>query len=141
MTDVAEIINTVRGMDGKYLPRSIERDERISRGLVPKLMRVAGRIPFADDIAAAYYAARDPLTPMKAKATLFAAVAYFVLPTDLVPDVLLGLGFTDDAAVLGTALSIVGMHVKDHHYRAARRLLRLPEPVRQHDDKATDGDR
>lgn len=138
MTDVAEIINTVRGKDGKYLPRSIERDERISRGLIPKLLRVAGRIPFADDIAAAYYAARDPLTPMKAKATLFAAVAYFVLPADLVPDVLLGLGFTDDAAVLGTALSIVGMHVKDRHYRAARRLLRLPEPVKHQEEQALD---
>ena len=133
MTDVAEIINTVRDSDGTYLPRSIERDERISRGLVPKLLRVAGRIPFADDIAASYFAARDPLTPMKAKATLFAAVAYFVLPADLIPDILIGMGFTDDAAILATALGIVGMHVKDRHYRSARRLLRLPEPVRQPD--------
>ncbi len=65
MTDAAEIINTVRGKDGTFLPKSIERNARVSRGLVPKLMRVIGRIPFADDLVAAWYAARDPLTPRR----------------------------------------------------------------------------
>ena len=131
MSDAAEIINTVRDADGKYLPKSIERDERISRGLVPKLLRVAGKIPFADDLASAYYAARDPLTPMRAKAVLFAAAAYFVMPLDMLPDVIVGFGFTDDATVLATALGVVGMHVKERHHRLARRLLRMPEPVKE----------
>jgi uncharacterized membrane protein YkvA (DUF1232 family) len=130
MTDAAEIINTVRGKDGTYLPKSIERNARVSRGLVPKLMRVIGRVPFADDLVAAWYAARDPLTPMKAKAVLYAAVAYFVMPADLLPDMIVGLGFTDDATVLATALGVVGMYVKEPHRRMARRLLRLPEPVK-----------
>ena len=131
MSNAAEIINTIKDPDGRYLPKSIERDERISRGLIPKLRKVAGRIPFADDLAAAYYAARDPRTPLKAKGVLFAAAAYFVLPTDLLPDFLVGLGFTDDATVLATALGVVGMHVKERHHRMARRLLRLPEPVKE----------
>lgn len=130
MTDAAEIINTIKDAQGRYTPQSIERHERISRGLVPKLLRVAGRLPFADDLAAAYFAARDPHTPVKAKAVLFAAAAYFVMPIDLMPDFLAGLGFTDDATVLATALGIVGMHVKDAHRGMARRLLRLPEPVK-----------
>ncbi|WP_373006728.1 YkvA family protein [Hyphomonas sp.] len=130
MTDAAEIINTVRGKDGTYLPKSIERDARVSRGLVPKLMRVISRVPFADDLVAAWYAARDPLTPIKAKAVLYAAVAYFVMPADLLPDMIVGLGFTDDATVLATALGVVGMYVKERHRRMARRLLRLPEPVK-----------
>lgn len=129
MSDAAEIINTVKGEGGVYLPKSIERHERTSRGLIPKLLRLAGRVPFADDLASAYYAARDPLTPAKAKAVLFAAAAYFVMPADLVPDVVVGLGFTDDATVLATALSVVGMHVKERHRAMARRLLRLPEPI------------
>lgn len=129
MSDAAEIINTVKGEGGVYLPKSIERHERTSRGLIPKLLRLAGRVPFADDLASAYYAARDPLTPAKAKAVLFAAAAYFVMPADLVPDVVVGLGFTDDATVLATALSVVGMHVKERHRAMARRLLRLPEPL------------
>ncbi|MGE6698409.1 YkvA family protein [Hyphomonas sp. NPDC076900] len=130
MSDAAEIINTVKGEGDIYLPKTIQRNERLARGLVPKLARLAGKLPFADDLAAAYYAARDPLTPVKAKAVLFGAAAYFVMPADLVPDVVVGLGFTDDATVLATALSVVGMHVKERHRALARKLLSLPEPVK-----------
>ena len=93
------------GEDGpRALPLSLERDRRRTRkGFMPKLLRVAGRVPFADDLAAAYYAAVDPLTPRKAKAVLFAALGYFVLPTDWVPDFVVGFGFADDATVLATA--------------------------------------
>jgi uncharacterized membrane protein YkvA (DUF1232 family) len=129
MSDAAEVINTVLNADGRYIPKSIERDERTARGLVPKLMKLVGKIPFADDLVASWYAARDPKTPMRAKAVLFAAVAYFVTPLDLLPDFITGLGFTDDATVLATALGLVGMHVKETHRTAARRLLRMPDPI------------
>jgi uncharacterized membrane protein YkvA (DUF1232 family) len=129
MSDAAEIINTVRGEGGVYLPKTIQRNERIARGVVPKLLRFAGKIPFADDLASAYFCSRDPLTPLKAKAVLFAAAAYFVMPVDMLPDVIAGLGFTDDATVLATALSVVGMHVKERHRALARKVLRLPEPI------------
>ncbi len=129
MSDAAEIINTIRDPDGVYHPKSIERHERAARGLIPKLLRLAGRVPFADDLAAAYFAARDPLTPLKAKAVLLAAAAYFVMPADAVPDIVLALGFTDDATVLATALAVVGAHIREPHRQLARRLLKLPEPV------------
>ncbi|RIJ24518.1 DUF1232 domain-containing protein [Henriciella barbarensis] len=118
------------GEDGpRALPLSLERDrQRTRKGFMPKLFRVAGRVPFADDLAAAYYAALDPATPRKAKAVLFAALGYFVLPTDWVPDFVIGFGFADDATVLATALSIVGAQVRERHRKAARRLLDLPEP-------------
>lgn len=118
------------GEDGpRYLPMDIEASrKRTKRKLLPKLLRVAGRIPFADDLAAAYYAAIDPSTPRKAKAVLFAALGYFVVPSDMIPDIIAGFGFTDDATVLATALSIVGTQVRERHRKAARRLLGLPEP-------------
>jgi len=113
-------------------PLVIERNERRTRAkMVPKILKVAGRIPFADDLAASYYCAIDPETPMKAKGVLFAALAYFVLPTDMVPDIVAGFGFTDDATVLATALGIVGAQVQERHRRAARRLLKLPEPKKR----------
>ncbi len=128
MTDPTEIIIE----NGENVPTRVpipteKQTRRTRRKLIPKLLAVAGRIPFADDLAAAYYCALDPDTPRKAKLVLFAALGYFILPVDAVPDVLAGFGFTDDATVLATALGIVGMHVKEHHRRAARRLLRLPE--------------
>ena len=132
MSDAAEVINTVLAEDGRYIPKSIERNERVARGMIPKLLKLVGRIPFADDLAAAWYAARDPHTPLKTKAVLLAAIAYFVTPIDMLPDFITGLGFTDDATVLATALGVVGMHIKDTHRAAARRLLSLPEPVKEH---------
>ncbi len=130
MSDAAEIINTVKGEGGVYLPKSIQRNERLARGLVPKLLRFAGKIPFADDLASAYFAARDPRTPVKAKAVLFAAAAYFVMPVDMIPDVIAGFGFTDDATVLATALGVVGTHIRESHRVMARKILHLPEPVK-----------
>lgn len=109
------------------LPIPTQKQRRkTKRKLIPKLLSVAGRIPFADDLAAAYYCAIDAQTPAKVKLVLFAALGYFVLPIDAIPDVLTGMGFTDDATVLATALGLVGAHIKDHHRVAARRLLGLP---------------
>ena len=133
MTNPTETINTTQDDEGVFRPINIERNERAARKMIPKLLKVAGRIPFADDLAAAYYAARDPKTPSKAKAVLLAAVAYFVMPVDAVPDMIVGLGYADDATVLATALGVVGAHIRDSHRRLARRLLRLPEPIRRAD--------
>jgi len=132
MTDARAIAKTAGEPENAMTPLVIERNERRTRAkMVPKILKVAGRIPFADDLAASYYCAIDPETPMKAKGVLFAALAYFVLPTDMVPDIVAGFGFTDDATVLATALGIVGAQVQERHRRAARRLLKLPEPKKR----------
>jgi uncharacterized membrane protein YkvA (DUF1232 family) len=82
------------------------------------------RIPFAEDLLAAYYCAFDRATPLAVKATLVGAIAYFVLPVDAIPDVLPILGFTDDAAVLTTALRLVASHVTPEHRTLAQEKLR-----------------
>ena len=138
MTTPREIDGPVDGIvidpSGTLSPTSLERNRRTTRRrIIPKLLKVAGRIPFADDLAAAYYCALDPETPRRVKAVLFAALAYFVIPTDAIPDVIAALGFTDDATVLATALGVVGAHIQDKHRRAARRLLRRPETVARPD--------
>lgn len=127
MSDPTEIIIENGETVPTQLPIPTERQQkRTKRKLIPKLLRVAGRIPFANDLASSYYCAIDPETPMKVKMVLFAALGYFVLPVDAIPDVVTGLGFTDDATVLATALGIVGAHINDSHRIAARRLLGLP---------------
>jgi uncharacterized membrane protein YkvA (DUF1232 family) len=126
MSDPTEIIIENGDNIPTQLPIATERQrKRTRRKLIPKLLRVAGRIPFADDLAAAYYCALDPDTPIKVKMVLFTALGYFVLPVDAIPDVLTGLGFTDDATVLATALGIVGAHIREPHRQAAQRLLGL----------------
>jgi uncharacterized membrane protein YkvA (DUF1232 family) len=85
--------------------------------------RAAANLPFAEDLLAAYYCAFDRDTPLHVKTALVAALAYFVLPFNAVRVVLPVLGFTEDAAVLVTALRLVGGHVQPIHREAARRAL------------------
>ncbi|PKP76374.1 MAG: hypothetical protein CVT81_15060 [Alphaproteobacteria bacterium HGW-Alphaproteobacteria-3] len=69
---------------------------------------------------------RDPETPMRVRATLLAALAYFVMPVDVIPDIVAAFGFTDDATVLMAALGLVSSHMKPRHRKAARQALGLP---------------
>jgi uncharacterized membrane protein YkvA (DUF1232 family) len=98
-------------------------DASLRRNFWRKLRRVAARVPFAEELLAAYYCAFDRTTPLQVKATLLGAIAYFVLPVDAIPDVMPVLGFTDDAAVLATALKLVASSIRDEHRAAAREKL------------------
>lgn len=98
-------------------------ENRVRRGLWKKLVRVAGVIPFAEDAAAAYYCAVDPDTPLRVRGALLAALVYFIVPIDMIPDFFVGLGYTDDASVLALALALVSGHMKPEHRDAARQAL------------------
>jgi uncharacterized membrane protein YkvA (DUF1232 family) len=106
-------------------------ERRVARGFWPKIRKVASRIPFASDALAVWYCARDDETPVAAKGMMLAALAYFVVPTDAIPDFIAGLGYTDDAAVFAAMLAIVGRHLKPRHREAARRAV---ERLRQEED-------
>src|SRR6185369_16668703 len=102
----------------------LARDEdTVRRGFWRKLRRFAAQLPFAEDLLAAWYCAFDRDTPLKVKAALVGALAYFVLPFDVIPDMMPLLGFADDAAVLATALRLVASHMKPEHRAAAKRAL------------------
>ena len=85
--------------------------------------RAARQVPFMDEVVAAYYCALDRNTPFRAKAILLAALGYFILPADTIPDIVLGLGFTDDIAVLTAAITAVRAHMTPAHRLAAKRAL------------------
>ena len=97
--------------------------ERVRRNFWAKLKRFAGSLPFTEDLLAAYYCAFDRETPRHVQAALLGAIAYFVLPFDFLPDMLPVLGFTDDAAVLATAIRMVSSHIKPEHREAAHAAL------------------
>jgi uncharacterized membrane protein YkvA (DUF1232 family) len=94
---------------------------RLGREFWPKFRRFAARLPFAEDVVAAYFCAFDRNTPRRVQVALIGALAYFVLPFDFIPDMLPLVGFTDDAAVLATAM--VAVHITPQHREAARRAL------------------
>ena len=104
-------------------------EERVRSGFWPKIRRTAAKIPFAGQALASWYAARDPETPTAAKGMFLAGLAYFVMPIDAIPDIFAGIGFTDDAAVLGALITLLGANIKArHHDQALDALRRLRNP-------------
>ena len=97
--------------------------EDVRRRFWAKAKRFAAGIPFAEDLVTAYYCAFDHETPVQVKAALVGALAYFIMPYDLMPDMLPALGFADDAAVLATAIRMVATHIRPEHRDAARAAL------------------
>ena len=108
----------------ELLPATLVRNEKTVREKFwPKLKRGLAHVPFAADAVAAWYCAFDPATPLRVKGILLAALAYFILPVDTVPDFVLGLGFTDDLTVLVTAFGLIRNHLKPEHHERARETI------------------
>ena len=95
----------------------------VNQGFWDKLRKTLGRVPFVEDALAAYYCATDGKTPMYVKAVLMGALAYFIVPTDVIPDFVAGIGYTDDAAVLAAAIGAVRSAMRPEHFDAARAFL------------------
>ena len=102
----------------------VDNEQELQRDFWRKLKGAVADLPFAEDLLAAYYCAFDRQTPLHVKAVLLGAIAYFILPFDFIPDMLPVLGFTDDAAVLATAIRMVATHIKPEHRDAARAALK-----------------
>jgi uncharacterized membrane protein YkvA (DUF1232 family) len=98
-------------------------ERTVRTGFWPKVAKAAGKLPFAEDLLAAYYCAFDRNTPTQVRVILLGALAYFVMPIDVVPDVLPLFGFADDAALLAAALKTVSDAIRPEHRDAARRKL------------------
>ena len=113
-------------------PKRYARDKaRVERGFWRKVRWTLGHVPFVEEAVAAYYCALDPRTPVQVKAVLLAALAYFVVPADMIPDFIAGVGFTDDATVLAAAVAIVAPAITEQHRDKARKALRPEGPDRE----------
>ncbi|MGN7409447.1 YkvA family protein [Sporosarcina sp. SAFN-010] len=53
-----------------------------------------------------YYTIQKPSVPKKAKGIVYGALGYFILPLDMIPDVIPVVGYADD---IGMLLGAIGM--------------------------------
>ncbi|MBM9545838.1 DUF1232 domain-containing protein [Leptospira sp. 201903074] len=88
-----------------------------------KIKETGKKIPFLKDIIAMYYCLMDENTSLTAKASIALALLYFISPVDAIPDVILALGFTDDAGVIATTLVLIKSQLKPEHYAKANESL------------------
>ena len=92
----------------KYLTENAESLKKSfsDAQLNEKLSKVAKKVGSAIlyPVLLLYNLFNSPQTSVKDKMTIIAPLAYFILPMDLIPDAILGLGYTDDAFAVMTAL-------------------------------------
>jgi uncharacterized membrane protein YkvA (DUF1232 family) len=70
-----------------------------------------------------YYVLQSPHVPMKAKAIIVGALGYFISPIDIIPDILVGIGYGDDFGILLGALASVVVYIdKDIKQKAKQRI-------------------
>ncbi len=73
-----------------------------------------------------FYCLQDRDTPAWAKGVIIGALGYLVLPADLIPDILPGIGYGDDWGALVAALGTVAAYIKDEHKsKALAQVIRL----------------
>ncbi len=100
-----------------------KQSENVKARFWPVFRRAIRQLPFSRDIVAAYYCAMDPATPTRVRAILLAALGYFILPFDMVPDFLAVVGFGDDVTILAAAIAMVRAHMTAQHYDRADKAL------------------
>lgn len=84
-----------------------------TEGVFTRLKKTATRIgkPLVEKALYLYFALKNPKTPAWAKRVIYGALAYLVLPVDAIPDLLPGIGFTDDLSVITAALATVSLYI------------------------------
>lgn len=99
------------------------REKTVRQKFWPTFKRAVRQVPFSRDVVAGFYCALDPQTPIKVRGVLLAALAYFVMPVDMIPDLFAVVGFSDDVAVLSMAFAMVRGNIRPKHFEAADRAL------------------
>lgn len=102
----------------------------VEEGFWAKAKRHASKVPFAKEVVTLYYCSIDPKTPLKAKATAVGALAYWILPIDLIPDFLPAVGFVDDATAVFFAYKALSGQITDEHRDKAEQFFVLNRNVK-----------
>jgi uncharacterized membrane protein YkvA (DUF1232 family) len=71
-----------------------------------------------------YYAADRSETPKWAKAAVYGALGYFILPVDAMPDLIPGVGSVDDLGALMLAMGTIAAYIDENVRVKARDKLR-----------------
>ncbi len=98
------------------------RSEYSEESLWRKISAFAGRAgrETIEQVLVLYYCCLDSDTPVWAKTVIVSALGYFIAPLDAIPDLMPGVGFSDDLGAVAMALAAVLAHVKPEHRRRAQ---------------------
>ena len=92
-----------------------ERIEYVDENLWNKLEKSGKRISFAKDLLALYRYMKDPLVKWYRKAIVVAALIYFIVPIDTIPDMTPFFGYLDDLGVITALLKYLGSELMSYY--------------------------
>ena len=114
-------------MSFKKSPQQIEKYQKhySEQRLRDKLAKVARRagIKVVYLVLLLFYALRSDKISVKDRTIIFGALGYFILPLDILPDLIPLLGYTDDLGALAIAIGRVAMNIDDDVKSRARTKL------------------
>ncbi len=94
----------------------VEEDiEYVEENLWAKLEKGGKKISFARDIVALYNFMKDPFVRWHRKVIVIAALIYFIVPLDTIPDLTPFFGYLDDLGVITALLKYLGSELKSYY--------------------------
>lgn len=71
-----------------------------------------------------FYTIENPKLPAKLRATIIGSLGYFILPIDIIPDIIPIVGYTDDLGVLMAAIAMVAFYIDEESKMKAKAKLK-----------------
>ncbi len=93
----------------------VKQAELVEENLWGKLEKTGKRISFAKDILALYRYMKDPSIRWFRKAIVIAALIYFIVPIDTIPDLTPLFGYLDDLGVITAVLKYLGNEISSYY--------------------------
>ena len=92
----------------------------VDENLWGKLEKSGKRVSFAKDILALYRYMKDPFVKWYRKAIVVAALIYFIVPIDTIPDITPLFGYLDDLGVITALLKYLGSELMGYYSEGYR---------------------
>lgn len=87
------------------------------------ITHVGKSLTFLRKAVVLFYCMKDKDTPKYVKALIVGGLGYLILPTDAIPDTIVGLGWLDDVAVLATVMKVAEKYIKPEHRVMAQQRI------------------
>ncbi len=115
--DLFEDIGELDELDfgGKSESEVNERIEFVEENLWMKLEKAGKKISFAKDVLALFNYIKDPAVVWYRKAIVVAALVYFIVPVDAIPDITPFFGYLDDLGVIAALLKYLGHELQAYY--------------------------
>lgn len=95
------------------------KEKYVRENIAEKLQSVRIGIRLAKHVLAMFRYMKDAKIPWYRKSVVVAALVYFIMPVDTIPDMMPLIGYLDDFGVIAAVLGYLGKEVKPYYYPSA----------------------